>query len=459
VNDLHTLRPSITVRPSTTVHPSTALRRPGAALVALAAVLGAALLPPAPAGAAPVVNRFVLRVNDRIATLVDYEERKRQLMEDMVRADLPLDRRRELAAQLPERVFQDLYQELLLLSRADQLNVAFTEQELDNQIARVRESYGFATEDEFTQALAQSGLTPNDFREQTRVQMRIQDVVNREVRSQIAVGEELARAWYRDHPEQFQRPQRMRLRELVVLGEGQDDSPLDTSARRALARELHAEISAGGDLAEVAAEHGERPAVSGPIDLGWVTPGDLAPELEAAAWGLDPGQITEPVESRGSLHLVEVLEREHAGLRPFNEVAEEAEARARQEVFAEAMVEYMDRLEARSYVVAEPPPEAADFRRLGGSPTTLEADAPPTAEPEPETGAEAEAGALTPAEEPAEPEALTGEAAAEAAAAEGAEAAERAPDFQPLPPDLQEPADPGAPTPLPESPPEPPPSP
>lgn len=435
-----------------TPRPRPAARRPAAASAALVALLCAAALPPAPAEAAPVVNRIVLRVNDRIATLQDYENRKQQLIEDMARADLPLDRRRELAAQLPERVFQDLYQELLLLSRADQLNVAFTEQEIDSQLVRVREGYGFASEEEFAQALAQSGTTPNDFREQTRVQLRMNDVVNREVRSKLAVGEELARRWYSEHPEQFQRPQRMRLRDLVVLGEGQGDPALDDSARRALARQLHAELAAGRDLAELAADYADNPSVSGPIDLGWVAPGDLAAELEAAVWDLQAGQVTEPVESRGSLHLIEVLEREEAGLRPFNEVAEEAENRARQEVFAEAMSEYMERLERQSYVTAEPPPEAAGFRRLGGSATTFEADAPATTEPE----AEAETEALTPAPEPADEPAPTGEEAARAAAEEGAEAAER-PDFEPLPPDLQDPSDPGVPTALPESPPDPPP--
>jgi len=428
--------------------------RPAAALAALAAVLWAAAAPPAEAA---VVNRIVLRVNDRIATLLDYEERKQRLLEDMVRADLPLDRRRELAAQLPERVFQDLYQELLLLSRADQLGVAFTDQEIENQLARVRESYDFASEEEFNQALAQGGMTPNDFREQTVVQMRINDVVTREVRSELAVGEELARRWYNEHPEQFQRPQRMRLRELVVLGENEDDSPLDASARRALAHQLRREIAAGRDLADVAAEHASNPAVNGPIDHGWVGPGDLAAPLEAAAWGLDAGQVTEPVESRGSLHLVEVLERQAAGLRPFNEVAQEAEGRARQEVFAEAMTAFLDRLEDQSYIVAQPPPEAADFRRLGGSATTLEADAPASTEPAEEAEADAEAEPLTPAPEPADEPEPTGETAAEAAAEEGAAAAERDPDFQPLPPELREPADPGAPTSLPESPPEPPP--
>jgi len=432
------------------LRPPAAALRSAAVLAALAAVVCAAALSPAPAEAAPVVNRIVLRVNDRIATLQDYENRKQQLVEDMVRADLPLDRRRELASQLPDRVFQDLYQELLLLSRADQLNVAFTDQEIDTQLARVRESYGFASEEEFAQALAQSDMTPNDFREQTQVQLRINDVVNREVRSKLAVGEELARRWYREHPEQFQRPQRVRLRELVVLGEGQGDPTLDDSARRALARELHAEIAAGRDLADVAADYASNASVSGPIDLGWVGPGDLAAELEAAVWGLQAGQVTEPVESRGSLHLVEVQEREDAGLRPFNEVVEEAENRARQQVFAEAMTEYIDRLERQSYVVAEPPPEAADFRRLGGSATTFEADTPPAAEPE------TDADAITPAPEPPAEPAPTGAEAAEAAAQEGAEAAERDPDFQPLPPDLQDPSDPGVPTP-PENPPEPPP--
>ncbi len=305
-----------------------------------------------------VANKVVIRVNDRIATLFDYEARRTDMESEILHAELPLAQRRQLAAEIPERAFSDLYQEMLLLSRADQLNVAFTDEEVDAQIQSIRDRNGFDEPGEFEQALAQSGMTLTGFREQLRKNMRIQDVLGREVRSKIEVDDELARRYYKEHPDQFQRPQRLRLQEVVVLA----DSGLGTDERQALAESLREELVAGRSIAELAEDNKGKGLTSGLIDLGWVASGDLAPELEEAVWKLPAGAVSEPTESRGGTHLVQVEEREEAGLRPFNEIVDEVKNRAGQETYQDKLAEYLEKLEKRAYIELDPPPGAESFR-------------------------------------------------------------------------------------------------
>ncbi|SFM30817.1 peptidyl-prolyl cis-trans isomerase SurA [Rugamonas rubra] len=44
-------------------------------------------------------------------------------------------------------------------------------------------------------------------------------------------------------------------------------------------------------------------------DLGWLYPGDIVPEFEAAMNALKPGEVSAPVETSFGYHLIEVLER------------------------------------------------------------------------------------------------------------------------------------------------------
>ncbi|MDC8759486.1 peptidylprolyl isomerase [Janthinobacterium fluminis] len=44
-------------------------------------------------------------------------------------------------------------------------------------------------------------------------------------------------------------------------------------------------------------------------ELGWLYPGDALPEFEAVMDGLQPGQVSNPVETSFGIHLIEVLER------------------------------------------------------------------------------------------------------------------------------------------------------
>ncbi|MES2536479.1 MAG: peptidylprolyl isomerase [Pseudomonadota bacterium] len=44
-------------------------------------------------------------------------------------------------------------------------------------------------------------------------------------------------------------------------------------------------------------------------DLGWIYPGDTVPEFERAMDALQPGQVSEPIESPFGYHLIQVMER------------------------------------------------------------------------------------------------------------------------------------------------------
>ena len=75
----------------------------------------------APALHAEVLNRVVLRVNDRIATLYDYQQRRADMVREVLRREQDPEERQRLISQAGEAVFADMFRELLLESRADQL--------------------------------------------------------------------------------------------------------------------------------------------------------------------------------------------------------------------------------------------------------------------------------------------------------------------------------------------------
>lgn len=49
-------------------------------------------------------------------------------------------------------------------------------------------------------------------------------------------------------------------------------------------------------------------------DLGWVYPGDLVPEFERTMDALQPGQVSDPIETQFGYHLIEVIERKTAAV-------------------------------------------------------------------------------------------------------------------------------------------------
>jgi parvulin-like peptidyl-prolyl isomerase len=317
----------------------------------------------APAGLrAEVSNRIVLRVNDQIATLRDYALRRQELTRDIMRrTEMDPEERNRLLEQAPELVFRDLYQELLLESRAQQIGVEVSRTQIDTAIENMKQNFGIKTDEDFRAALAQSAMTEAQLRTSLEKQLRIRELMDREVRTRIKLEEEDLRRYYRKNIEQFRQPEQVQLREVVVLEQG----GLPTAEERTrAAAQIRQAVAGGKSLAEAIAELQPKGVTSNVIDLGWVTPGDLDATLEAAAWKLAPGALSEPVPGRGGLHLLQVVERRESRLPAFAEVAEQIQAREQERVYSEEFTKYLSELEKKSLIVAEPPQEAAEFRGL-----------------------------------------------------------------------------------------------
>lgn len=360
--------------------------------------------------AAEAVGKIVLRINDRIATLRDYEIGREDLRREIGRRNLDPAEREQALASAGEVVFKNLYEDLLLQSRADQLNITASESEVEASVQQMRESFNIATDEQFRAALAQSGMTEKELRDNLKKNLRVRELVGREVQSKIKLEEDDLRRYYQKNVDLFRVPEQVHLREAVILSEKTPSA----AERIRIASEIRAALSAGKTLEEAAKPFGDQGLASAVVDLGWLSQPDLDPGIVQAAWTLAAGASSEPTEGRGGTHLLQMVERRPSYVRPFSEVQTEIEARERNRLFRDRFAQYEQELERDSLIVARPPDEAANFRRLIGAP--------------PEDPLEA---ADAPARVPAADAVAPAAPAAPAAAAEGLPPAPQAPENPP----------------------------
>jgi peptidyl-prolyl cis-trans isomerase D len=144
-------------------------------------------------------------------------------------------------------------------------------------------------------------------------------------------GEEAVAAYYEQHGEtRFAMPAQVKLRQIVlaVPGEATDE---DRASLRARAEEL-ARDAAAGDFAALASAHStDEASVAGGGDLGWVSRDDLPPAVAVAAFGLDVGAVSDPVETSAAFYVLKVEETREPGRRPLDEVRTQIETTLRTE--------------------------------------------------------------------------------------------------------------------------------
>jgi len=372
-------------------------RRRGAHLrsTVLATLVAALVALPAAGQSEPgAENRVVLRVNDRIVTLYEYQralaEQIRQIRNTPGLTEL---QRQERLGEVGRFIMKAMFEEQLILSRADQLAVTVNESDVEQQIRGMWERAGIETEEQFRDALAQQGMREQDFRDQMRKQLRTNIVRGREVAPRVDLADEDLRRFYRDNQERFAIPERARFEEVVIL---EGVVPADRMAP--LASLARTRLTAGEAATEVTEGLGEGATA---VDVGWVTPGDLAPALDAVAWDLQPGDVAEAVAARGGLHVLKMLEREPASVQPFEDVRDAIEREERGRLFDEEYLLYMEELAEAAYIVERLPEEAVGYRPVATP--SLDTDALGLLSRfGPDAGAQPDAGARDPDEPAAE---------------------------------------------------------
>ncbi len=130
---------------------------------------------------------------------------------------------------------------------------------------------------------------------------------------------------------------------------------VDAAARRLM--EMREQIGTGARTFEqLARENSEDGSAPQGGDLGWVSSGTFVPEFEEVMNALPLNGLSEPVQSRFGLHLIQVMERRRVALDAAQQ-REQARAALREEKFDEAYAEWLRDLRARAYIEMREPPQ------------------------------------------------------------------------------------------------------
>lgn len=137
-----------------------------------------------------------------------------------------------------------------------------------------------------------------------------------DARSEVgdAEAEKMALSTYRAHPDRFKTGERVKVRHILIKGE-------DDEARQK-AQELLQALHKGGDFAALAKEHSQDTgsAVRGG-ELGWFPHGAMVPEFDKAAFALEKkGDLSGLVKTQFGFHILQLQDRQPAGIKPFEEV-------------------------------------------------------------------------------------------------------------------------------------------
>ncbi|MFQ5532357.1 MAG: peptidylprolyl isomerase, partial [Candidatus Methylomirabilales bacterium] len=247
------------------------------------------------AGEEFLIDKVVAVVNDDVITLSQLQQEEKPLLH-RVRQES-----RGQGGEGQEEITQRQILDALILRRlqvqeAEKENVVVNDDEVKATIEEIKKQNRFRSDAEFAQALKQQNLTLDEFKTRIREQQLVDRLLILKVRSTILVTDEEITQYYHDHAAEYRQPPSVRIRH-ILIGLPKNPSTKDLAQARARSAEVLDKLKNGADFSKVAAEYSDGGAAKEGGDLGTMRKGELHPALESVAFSLEPGSISDIIQT------------------------------------------------------------------------------------------------------------------------------------------------------------------
>lgn len=193
---------------------------------------------------------------------------------------------------LKKRTLEEMIDRQLLLSYATQKGTDVSEAELNQEVLKYKSQY---TEVSFQNMLREAGITQEQWMNRKRENLIIKKFLDHFAAGERPVTEEQIRAYYQQHPEQFQQPEAVQVRQIVTESKEKAEAIL----RR---------LRSGENFAKLARDLSLSPDRKQGGDLGFIVKGSIPREFEVC-FQMSPGDISPIIPSAYGFHLFKVLEK------------------------------------------------------------------------------------------------------------------------------------------------------
>ena len=174
-----------------------------------------------------VVEEIIARVNNSIITRSDFERSKEQLKDEIKQQD-PSNSSKTYEEKEKD-VLRDLIDRQLLLEKGKDLGIT-ADTDLVKRLDEMRKQMNLDSMEDLEKAAQSQGVSFEDFKQNLRDQIITQQVIGREVGGHLNITKDEEQRFYEAHKSEMERPEEIRLSEILVAIKSSTPVPAATDA-------------------------------------------------------------------------------------------------------------------------------------------------------------------------------------------------------------------------------------
>jgi peptidyl-prolyl cis-trans isomerase SurA len=300
-------------------------------------------------GHATVIERIVAVVGEQAILLSELRDRAQPFLIRMEQQPTDAAQRAAATSELYRRLVQRLVEEELEQKAANRSNITVTPREIDDALSRIAQQNGVAVSRIIDEAQS-SGMTEQTYRQELRRQLLETKLLNLRIQGRMRITDDDVRGAYQrlvleERKQLAFRPAWIRISAPHSL------SATELKKRRAEADRIVAAARRGEDftlLARKFSEDNSTRAQGGA--LGQLKPGQLPPPLDAVAFSLEAGGVSEPVRQGNDFVILKIVSRDESQLPAYQDARDELSQRVYMEKMGKARSHWIDGLRRQTHV-------------------------------------------------------------------------------------------------------------
>jgi parvulin-like peptidyl-prolyl isomerase len=326
------------------------LKRSVACAIVLSAVIAATPL------RAEILEQVLVKVNGDMITKTEFELQQVQELRNkpgLSNVSPTSPELQKAIAEITPDLILDMVDKLLLVQRGRELGYAMGDEQFKNVLESIKKQNNISTDEQFQQALRESGMSLTDLRQEIERNMLVQRVQQADVMEKISVTEEESRTYYESHRSEFTTPAEITLRE-IFIEVPQDDRGVNVAAddaAREKAENIHHRALAGEPFARLAAEASAAPSKANGGLVGPLKEEDLAPALQKQIEAMKVGDVSDVMRVARGYQVLRLESRSETKSRSFDDAREDISRRVAEQKLKGEMLKYLDRLREQATIV------------------------------------------------------------------------------------------------------------
>jgi peptidyl-prolyl cis-trans isomerase SurA len=301
-----------------------------------------------PVGAA-VVDKIVAVVNDEIITLAEFNKAIKPYLKNIDDNYKGKDKE-AIINQAKEAILRRLVDNLLIEQEAKKAGKAITiKDEEVNDVIRDMIAKKKTNMEDFKKSLANDGTSIESLKKEIKTQLMRMRLLRWEIKSKVFVSDEEIGAYYDKNRQDYEGREAVRLRQIFLAIPAKADKA--TKAKiKAAAGQLRKRAAAGEPFELLAVKYSQGPGAAQGGDIGFVEKGTIIAAVDSVAFNLPMGQVSQVIESGIGCHIIKVVDKKGAGLKPIAAVREEIKTKIEDDKLDKKYEEWITSIRNKSFI-------------------------------------------------------------------------------------------------------------